>query len=173
MASDNYQYETSPKKILPEYNHKKEKQKETNKNNKSKKINKKEIEQKNKELKQQKRMHHKNIVIILGIFLVFLAVSYRNSLINEKFNEIQKKKSELAFVEKTNGQLEVGIEGSLNLNNVEKSAKDKLGMQKLQNEQKVYVALPKQDYTESATKEITEEKESNWIKDFINSIFKW
>ena len=105
------------------------------------------------------------------MFLVLLAISYRNSLITEKFNEIQDKKEELAAIEKTNGQLEVNIEGSLNLNNIEKSAEKKLGMQKLQNNKKVYVTLPKNDYTEATTDEITEEEDSTWIQKLIENIF--
>ena len=164
MARYGYQYETSPRKIEPEY---KPERKEVQKKNKRK-----EFEQKQNELKHKKRMYHKNIAIIMGVFLVLLAISYRNSLITEKFNHIQKQKNELAAIQKANGQMEVSIEGSLNLNNVEKAAEEKLGMQKLQNEQKVYVDLPKQDYTEVTTKEITEIEESNWFMDFINSIFK-
>lgn len=165
MARNNYEYETSPRKVEPDFNNNRKKK------SKGKKITKSEIEEKKKELKQQKRKHHKNIGIILGIFLILLAISYRNSLITEKFSEIQAKRNELASIEKSNGQMLVSIEGSLNLNNIEKSAKEKLGMQKLQNEQKVYVTLPKQDYTES-TKEITERTETNWFEDIINSIFK-
>ena len=161
MARYDYQYETSPRKIEPEFEPRN-----------SKKLTKKELEQKQKELKHKKRMYHKNIAIIMGVFLVLLAVSYRNSLITERFNQIQNQKNELAAIQKANGQLEVSIEGSLNLNNVEKAAKEKLGMQKLQNSQKVYVSLPKQDYTEAVAQEITEEEETNWFMQLINSIFK-
>ena len=168
MARGSYQYETSPRKIEPEYTLQKKEPKKI----KSKKNKKQEMEQKMKELKQKKRMYHKKIVVIMGVFLVFLAISYRNSLITERFNEIQEKKKELAFIEKSNGQMEVSIEGSLNLKNVEQSAEEKLGMKKLQNEQKVYVTLPKQDYTEKATEEITEGENTNWFMELINSIFK-
>ena len=106
------------------------------------------------------------------MFLLLLTVSYRNSLITERFNEIQDKKKELAAVQKTNEQTEVSIESSLNLKNLEKSAKKKLGMQKLENNQKVYVTLPKEDYTESATQEIAENNDSNWIENLINKVFK-
>ena len=106
----------------------------------------------------------------MGIFLVLLTISYRNSLITERFNEIQDKKQELSAIEKTNGQTEVSIESSLNLKNLEKSAKKKLGMQKLENDQKVYVTLPKKDYTESATPEVETESNSNWLKELIEKI---
>ena len=167
MARNAYQYETSPRKIETEYEirreHKKIKKKEP--------LSREEIRQKQRELKQEKRRQLKNITIIMGVFLVLLVISYRNSLITEKFNEIQDKKAELAQTEKTIGQLEVSIESSLNLKNLEKSAKEKLGMKKLNNKQKVYVTIPKKDYTESAVEDI-EAKESNWFENLIDKIFK-
>lgn len=163
----NYQYETSPRKLEPEYEferkHKKVKKRQP--------LSREEIRQKQKELKQEKRRQHKNIAIIMCVFLVLLVISYRNSLITERFNEIQDKKSELAQTEKTIGQLEVSIESSLNLKNLEKSAKKKLGMKKLDNKQKVYVTIPKKDYTESAVEEI-ETKDNNWFENLIDKIFK-
>ncbi len=44
-------------------------------------------------------------------------------------------------------------------------AKEKLGMQKLENSQKVYVNLPKKDYIESASEEVVVQEELNiWQK---------
>ena len=161
-----YQYGTSPRKIEPNYKPRKkttQKEKITKANEEQQKIN---------NLKAAKRRHHKNIAMVVGIFLILLAVSYRNSLITERFNEIQDKKSELAAIEKTNGQLEVSIESSLNLGNVEKAAKKSLGMNKLSDKQKVYVTLPKKDYIESTTESVKIEEESNWFQSLINKIFK-
>ena len=155
----NYQYETSPRKLEPEYSPQKKK---INKNN--------EERQYKNTLKMQKRRHHQNIAMIIGIFLLLLVISYRNSLITEKFNEIQDKKNQLASIEKTNGQLEVNIESSLNLNNVEKEAKKTLGMNKLKDKQKVYVTLPKKDYTETSTENIKIDNNENWFQKIINKI---
>lgn len=168
MARNRYQYETSPRKIEPEYNPRRK----GTESQKTKKSKREQEKQRQIALKQEKRRHYKNIAVILSMFLILFTISYRNSLITEKFNQIQDKKQELAAIEKTNGQLEVSIEGSLNLSNIEKSAKKKLGMQKLSNDQKVYVTLPKKDYTESTTKEVAKESDSNWLKDLINNIFK-
>ena len=55
----------------------------------------------------------------------------------------------MSSLEKENEQLKVNIENSVNLNNIEQAAKEKLGMQKLTNKQAVYVSLPKKDYIES------------------------
>ena len=161
-----YQYGTSPRKIEPNYKpRKKNIHKEKNKiaNEEQQKIN---------NIKEEKRRHHKNIAMIVGVFLILLAISYRNSLITERFNEIQDKKSKLAAIEKTNGQLEVSIESSLNLGNLEKEAKKSLGMNKLSDKQKVYINLPKKDYIEATTESIKIEEDSNWIQKLINKIFK-
>ena len=174
MAGSMYQYGTSPRKIQPEYNPRrkqtnKKKTKQTNKN--SKKIKAKE-KQRMEQLKKEKKIHYQNIAIIISMFLVLLTISYRNSLITEKFNQIQNKKQELSAIEKSNGQTEISIESSLNLKSLEKNAKKQLGMQKLDKDQKVYVTLPKKDYTESALPEVEAEQSSNWLKDLFAKFFK-
>ena len=164
----NYQYGTSPRKVQPDYYPKRKPTKKQAEKKPSLKENKERVQN----LKLEKREHHKNIALIVGMFLVLLVISYRDSLITEKFNEIQKMKSNLAAVEKTNEQLQVSIEGSLNLSNVEKEAKKKLGMNKLDNSQKVYVELPKKDFTEATTESIKIEDDSNWFEKIFNKLFK-
>ena len=98
-------------------------------------------------------------------FMILLAISYRNSVINEKFTKIKELKSNLSTLQKENEQLEANIESSLNLKTIEQSARDTLGMQKLDNSQSVYINLPKQDYIEPAVEEINKEEEvSIWEK---------
>lgn len=170
MAGSSYQYGTSPRKIQPEYNQKRKTTKK--KNPKQNKKIKAEEKQRMEQLKKEKKIHYQNIAIIISMFLVLLTISYRNSLITEKFNQIQNKKQELSAIEKTNGQTEISIESSLNLKSLEKTAKKKLGMQKLDKDQKVYVTLPKKDYTESALPEVETEQSSNWLKDLFAKFFK-
>ena len=100
-----------------------------------------------------------------------MTISYRNSKINEKFTEVQSLKKELSSLQKENEQLKVNIENSLNFNNIEKLAKEKLGMQKLTNKQTVYVSLPKKDYVESASEKVVIEKDKNWFEKFVDKIF--
>ena len=136
-----YQYETSPRKIEP--NERREKRKENIKLVKD--LPRQEI----KISKEQKMKHRKATLLVLAIFAVLFTISYRNTKINEKFNEMQTLKTEVSSLQKENEQLQVTIENSLNLSNIEKQAKEKLGMQKLTNKQTVYVNLPKKDYIES------------------------
>jgi len=184
MAGNMYQYGTSPRKIEPDYNSRRYPKKNPNNNPKRKHTNKKktkhiknsnlkyEEKKRMEQIKKERRIHYQNIAIIVSMFLVLLTISYRNSLITEKFNQIQNKKQELSAIEKTNGQTEISIESSLNLKSLEKTAKKKLGMQKLDNDQKVYVTLPKKDYTESALPEVEAEQSSNWLKDLLAKFFK-
>jgi len=159
-GDDRYQYETSPRKIEPEY-----KRKKTENKKKSTAI-------KNKPKKQPKS-NFKKIVYILLTFSVLYAICYRNSQINESFANVQKAKQQLSQLEKENEQLNVSIQNSLNLNQIEQSAKELLGMQKLTSKQTIYVNLPKRDYVEPATEEVVieEEKQFESILDKIKGMF--
>lgn len=158
-----YQYETSPRKLEPEY----EPIKDPYKKKKSSTLGKKQ------EKVQPKRHLKSQVKIIAGVFLIFaslLVISYRNSLINESFNENESLKSNLAAIQKENEQLRVNLENSMNLSNIEKMAEEKLGMQKLDNSQKVYVSLDKKDYVESASEEVIMEEEKSWLEQFLDTL---
>lgn len=171
MALRDYQYGTSPRKIEPEYSPKKKtKKKSSNLSAKEKKLRQQKQEERRQKIKLEKKKHHKNIAMIFAVFLVLLIVSYRNSLINEKFSEIQSKKSKLSSIEKANGQLEVNIEGSVNLGTIGNEAKETLGMGKLNNDQKVYVTLDKEDYVESSVNKKVNEQ-TNWFQKILEKIF--
>ena len=167
MPKYNYEYGTTPRKLQPEYNP--QKQKKQKKYKEQLKINEK---QKRENMKLEKKKHNKNVAFIIAIFLILLAISYRSSLINERFSAIQKDKETLSALQKTNDQLEVSIESSLNLKNVEEVAKDKLGMQKLENDQKVYVNLDKKDYVEASSEyiEIETKEYTNWFMKILNNL---
>ena len=171
MEKFGYEYGATPRKLEPEYGPRRiKKSKEEIK--KQIKINEK---QKRDAMKLEKKKHNKNVALVAAIFLVLLTISYRSSLINERFNEIQNSKEKLASIQKTNGQLEVSIESSLNLSNVKNAAKDKLGMQELDNGQKVYVTLDKKDYVEGSTENIditsdSDKSSDTWYKKIINKI---
>lgn len=164
MSKGRYQYETSPKKLEPDYN----------KPRKHDRRNLKIVEDIPRDniaiSKEQKSKQIKLTLIVIGMFILLLTISYRNSQINEKFNYMQTLKKELSSLEKENEQLKVTIENSLNYNNIERQAKEKLGMQKLTNKQTVYITLPKKDYVEAATEEVIIEEEKNWYEQLIDNI---
>ena len=158
-----YQYETSPKKLKPEY--------ETKKNPYSKKKT-TTLNRKNQQTKKKSNPQAKFILYTAIGFIILFDIIYRNSLINETFTKKEKLKNDLAVIQKENEQLEVNIQNSLNLNNVEKSAKELLGMKKLDNMQKRYVNLPKQDYIEPAGEEVVINQNENWLERIANELMK-
>lgn len=165
MARNRYEYETSPRKLEPDVKKRRQTQK------KRLKVVEDLPRQDVKISKEQQKRQTKLTLIVIGIFILLLTISYRNSQINEKFNQMQTLKRELSSLQKENQQLKVSIENSLNLNTIEKLAKEKLGMQKLTNKQTVYISLPKRDYVESASEEIIVKKQKNWFEQFVDKIF--
>ena len=159
-----YQYETSPRKLKPEY--------EPPKNPYSKK-KKSTLKKKPKQKAKQKnslKPHAKAVIYILVGFSILFAISYRNSLITKQFNERESLKKELGVIQKENAQLKISIQNSLNLANIEKSASSKLGMKKLDDSQKVYVNLPKKDYVEPASEQVVVTEEKSWFQQIIDKI---
>ncbi len=110
----------------------------------------------------------KIVLFLVAGFSVLFAISYQNSLISESFNRKEQYKKEMEALSKTNQQIEVGIENNLNLNSIEQAAKEKIGMQKLNNSQKIYVSLPKQDYVAPASEQIVMEEDTNFIQKIVN-----
>lgn len=160
-----YQYETSPRKLEPEYTPIKNPYK--SKKTTTRKKNDKKEKEKALEIKKQKQ----RIIKYLAVgFIILFAISYRNSKIDESFAKVQKIKEELSEVKKQNAQLEVSIENGLNLNNLEQEAKEQLGMQKLNPRQIIYVSLPKSDYIEPAAERVEIEEKDTGVKGIINKI---
>jgi cell division protein FtsB len=173
MAYNRYQYETSPRKISPEYEPPVKKY--PKKSTARKQVVKKDYSKNEKvKRKEKSKIEAKAKVKIIGCvaigFMLLLAISYRNSVIDEKFAENKSLKSDLAALQKENEQLEANIESSLNLNNIEQSAKEMLGMQKMDSSQSVYISLQKEDYIEPASEEIVEEDTASFFEKIINFI---
>ena len=168
MARNYYQYDTNPRKIQTE-----EQMPRKNKTRKKSglKVVKEMPKQQVEVSKEQKRKHVKLTMFAILAFTVLLAISYQNSQITVKFNEMQDQKKKLATIEKENEQLEINIENNLNIKNIEKEAKEKLGMEKLTNKQTVYVTLPKKDYVESATKKVVLKENKTWLQKIADWMF--
>ena len=58
----------------------------------------------------------------------------------------------------------------MNLNKIEEEAKSRLGMQKLTNDQKIYINLPKKDYIQSSTDSTESTTEKSWLEKIIEKI---
>lgn len=161
--TNRYQYETSPRKLQPEYRPEKKRypKKSTAKKQNANKQNQKQ---------EAKSFDKKIIFYIIAVFAVLFAVSYRNAFIAQTYSQVRDLKSELAQVEKENKQLEINIESQTNFGAIEEKAKNELGLDKLKDSQIVYVSLDKQDYVESSEQEVKLEEDSNWFESIISKI---
>ncbi len=142
------------------------------KSNRQQVINSKVNVQNNIRTKNDIKPKLKIVALLITGFSVLFAISYQNSLISESFNRKEQYRKEMEALSKTNQQIEVGIENSLNLKNIEDVAKEKLGMQKLNNSQKIYVSLPKEDYVAPATEQIVMEEDLNFFQKLIRGFTK-
>ena len=158
-----YEYETSPRKLKPEY--------ERRTTTKKKTRTQKKVQSTHAQSVDYSRKTAKYIIEIVLTFAVLLTISYRYSLINSKFTEKEELKSELSAIQKENAQIQLNIEKSTNINNIEQQAKEKLGMKKLDNNQKIYVNLPKEDHVKSATDSVETTQEETWWQALINDLF--
>lgn len=127
------------------------------------------------EKKAKKAARHEAIRNIKNTFLFLLGaafalfICYRYSIINEKFNAVEKAKKELQNAQTINDQIEAEIDGELDISYIENYAKYQLGMQKPQDSQIIYVNQDKQDKIYRPM-ENNQGEEKNWIDEFLEKI---
>ena len=167
-----YEYETSPRKLRPEF----ERETTYRVPQARKKVN--TQTQKKKNVKKVEKTDHSMVIkycaFSVFVFLILLAFIYSDSKVDEAFSRIQTLKIEMSKLQKENDQLEIGIQNSLNLNNIEQAAKEMLGMQKLSNKQIVYINLSKEDYVLPTTETVIIEDTTTVfakIMNFIRDVF--
>ena len=162
MAYNRYQYETSPRKLKPEY--------ETVQKRYPKKSTARKPEKKSKA--KPKKASKARIISYVAIgFVTLFVISYRYAIIDKTYSNLKDLEGDLGIIKKETAQLEANIESSLNLTTIKEEAESKLGMKKMDPEQIIYVTLPKTDYVETSSEEINDEKSnSNWFMNIINKI---
>ena len=170
-----YQYDTNPRKIKPEYE--RDRKRVQKKHPVKKKATTAKTKPKatidNKKEQQAKLEIKSKIFLVIKCFIMFailFLIIFRNSQINEAFATIQNLKANMTNIQKENDQLEVSIQNSININNIEQAAKEKLGMQKRTNKQTRYINLSKKDYVEPKSEKIIFEEDSNWWTNIIENI---
>lgn len=160
--TNKYQYETSPRKLQPEY-----KQPKTNIKKK------KNVKQLKSGKNKVSTYNYKYLFLVIIGFALFFTISYRNALIDQKFSEIKKLKSELEQIDKENQQIKINLENKEVLNTIEKKAYE-LGLKKASETEMIYIDLDVQDYVESSQNEIVVETDNifdkiiNKIKEILN-----
>ena len=172
MPRASYQYGTSPRKYEPDYSTRKTttakttpKKKQANKIEK-KSDAKKRIEEKRAKKVEERKSKTLQVVVVIAIFGMLLALSYREIAIMEMFNQKKNLETQLAAIQKENGQIEKSIkeeESKLNWSDIKQKASEQLGMQ-IKNA--MPVDLAKEDNIETKY-EFIKEEETNLIEEII------
>lgn len=169
MPRASYQYGTSPRKYEPEYTPrttKKTVSKTTVKQENKKSDAKKRIAKQKAKKAQERKKQTMQVIVVIAIFGMLLALSYREITIMEMFDQKKDMETQLATIQKENGQVEKSIreqENKLNWSEIKKTASEQLGMQ-IKNA--TPIDLEKTDNVETSTKFIKEE-ETNIIEEII------
>lgn len=137
------------------------------------KLNKPEVSAEQKKLEQEKALNRVRValLVIFGFALAFF-ICYRYSLINERFNDVEKIKKEFETAVTVNEQLQADIDSQTDLAYIENYAKYQLGMQKPSNSQIKYVNVEKQDKIITPIS-IEEETEKTWFDTLYETVLSW
>ncbi len=109
-----------------------------------------------------------SILLVCGVAILFL-ILYRSSLINEKFNKVEKAKKELINCQTLNEQIQAEIDSETDLSYIENYARYQLGMQKPKTTQIVYINLDKKDKVLTPTV-VENEEEIAWYTKIVDKI---
>lgn len=162
MPRASYQYGTNPRKYEPEYTNKRTKKSEVSSKKASttrEKI-KRNLEKQRAKKAEERMKKVKQVILVVTIFGMLLTVSYREISIMEMFNHKKDLESQLAVIEKENGQVEKNIkevESTLDWNKIKQVATEQLGMQSKAGKP---LDLEKTDFVETENKYIKEDKTS-------------
>jgi cell division protein FtsL len=97
--------------------------------------------------KTQNKVKLKMVFNILIVFILFFGVMYRYALITELNYKINKTNISYNEIKNENARTKVEVEKQMDLQKIKETAEKKLGMQKPDKFQVVYVNVPKSDYT--------------------------
>ena len=122
--------------------------------------------------KTSKKTKTSSIVMILCVFSMALVLVYRYNIINEKNLKSQSLASDLTKAESALVTSQIDVEQNTDLNEIEAYAKQKLGMQKPDKNQTIYVDTSKTSNLVELQSDITFiQKIEDKISNFINKIF--
>ena len=119
----------------------------------------------NRKVGKKKTVYSKYFTVGVTVIIAFaFLISYRSSLIEEKSVRIQEERNAIEQLKNENVELNLGLQKALSLTNIERQAKNKLGMQKLQNNQIRYIKIEKEDYVEPVSSTRIEEKQLSFFE---------
>ena len=103
-----------------------------------------------KQIKKNARSKLKTVAICLMLFAVAFLVIYRYALITELNYDIDATTKKYTAIKNDNTRFKVEIDKNKNLNKIKEIAEMRLGMQKPDKSQIIYIKVPKNDFTKVA-----------------------
>lgn len=114
-----------------------------------------------------------SVVMIVCVFIMALVLVYRYNVINEKNLKSQSLASDLTKAESALVTSQIEVEKNTDLNEIEAYAKQKLGMQKPDKSQTIYVDTSKtNNLVEIQNKSTFIQKIEKNISNFLDKLFK-
>ncbi len=122
--------------------------------------------------KKQRKMHkRKYMTRIICIILIASAATFMISkyvAVNETKSQIKALQSQLDELQSTNTQMMFELEQSVDLATIEKEATERLGMQRPEKYQTIYVDIQQEDTTDTTSGSV--EGAQNRIAKFFNNL---
>lgn len=119
---------------------------------------------------KKEKINVKTILAVLIIIALIFVILYRESILDIKAKEIKSLKESNKKIEKENSQIELSFQSALSLNNIEKSASEKLGMKKQSKDNTVYLKIDVEDFIEPVVVTKIEREDNNFFKKIYNNI---
>jgi cell division protein FtsL len=102
---------------------------------------------KKKEYKANKKIKLRTVCLMLTVFAMGLLLMYRYALITEINYKVSSVESDYNKLRNENSRMKVQIEEQSDLSEIKEVAENKLGMQKPDKYQVVFLNVPKSDFT--------------------------
>lgn len=106
-----------------------------------------EVLKEKKKYKQNKIGKSRIVIVLLVLFAMTFAIMARYALIMDLNYEISELEKEYTALQNENSRLAIKLEKQTNLDEIRTIAQDELNMATPVKSQKVYVKIPKNDYT--------------------------
>ncbi|HEX2944611.1 MAG TPA: cell division protein FtsL [Clostridia bacterium] len=135
-----------------------------------------DVYEENKVLREKKRYKNnrkiklKSVFAIVAILAAALVVMCRYAIITEVSYEISQKQALYENLRNDNSLLKVQIETETNLADIKEIAETKLGMQTPDKSQRVYIKVPRKDYTVMLDPKNETDGNDSVLKTFINKL---
>ena len=121
--------------------------------------------------KVNRKVKFRLVLSILAVFFAGLTVMYRFALITQLSYDLNRKEQLYNELRNENSMLRVQVETNTDLAQIKEIAETKLGMQKPDRSQIVYIKVPRNDYTVMLnTPEKAGGEDNNFLKTFTKRI---